>query len=123
MDRLFELLLIDALVNARNRAASEEEENRPDNFFVLPANNNRVWQDVFVRCIEENMVVGIEFTTADPSQKPSRAAILNLARQFNRQAIFLRAQIGLFGTHDQVRHYIYSHVRCSCRGVIHIKYS
>ena len=98
MDRLFELLLLDALASA-----AREEEDRPDNFFVLPANNNQVWQDVFKKCTEENMVVGVEFTTADQSQRPIRAAILRLARNFNRQAIFLRAPIGPLSTHDQVR--------------------
>ena len=100
MDRLFELLLLDALV----KTARDEEEDRPDNFFVLPANDNNVWQNVFKRCIEENMVVGVEFTTGDQSQKPIRATILRLARQFNRQAIFLRAPIGPLSTHDQVRY-------------------
>ena len=99
MDRMFELLLLDALASA-----AREEEDRPDNFFVLPPNNNHVWQDVFKKCTEENMVVGVEFTTADQSQKPIRAAILRLARQFNRQAIFLRAPIGPLSTHDQVRY-------------------
>ena len=98
MDRLFELLLLDALASA-----AREEEDRPDNFFVLPPDNNQVWQDVFKKCTEENMVVGVEFTTADQSQGPIRAAILRLARQFNRQAIFLRAPIGPLSTHDQVR--------------------
>ena len=102
MDRLFELLLLDALVNRAARDHAEEEEDRPDNFFVLPPNNNQVWQDVFKKCTEENMVVGVEFTTGDQSQKPIRAAILRLAKQFNRQAIFLRAPIGPFSTHDQV---------------------
>ena len=102
MDRLFELLLLDALVNRAARDRAEEEEDRPDNFFVLPPDNNRVWQDVFKKCTEENMVVGVEFTTADQSQKPIRAAILRLAKQFNRLAIFLRAPIGPFSTHDQV---------------------
>ena len=96
MDRLFELLLLDAL------ASAAREEDRPDNFFVLPANNNQVWRDVFKKCTEENMVVGIEFTTADQSQRQIRAAILRLARNFNRQAIFLRAPIGPLSTHDQV---------------------
>ena len=27
-------------------SAVREEEDRPDNFFVLPPNNNQVWQDV-----------------------------------------------------------------------------
>lgn len=98
MDRLFELLLLDALASA----ARDEDEDRPDNFFVLPPNNNQVWQDVFKKCTDENMVVGVEFTTSDQNQKPIRAAILRLARQFNRQAIFLRAPIGPFSTHDQV---------------------
>jgi len=102
MDRLFELLLVDALASAAARSAREEED-RPDNFFVLPPDNNQVWQDVFKKCTEEHMVVGMEFTTADDSQRPIRAAILRLARQFNRQAIFLRAPIGPFCTHDQVR--------------------
>ena len=100
-------MLLDALANraARDRLSREEEqEDRPDNFFVLPPDNNRVWQDVFKRCTEENMVVGVEFTTADQIQRPIRAAILKLARQYNRQTIFLRAPIGPFSTHDQVRY-------------------
>ena len=101
MDRLFELLLVDALASAAARSAFEEEEDRPDNFFVLPPDNH-VWRDVFKKCTEEHMVVGVEFTTADQSQRPIRAAILRLARHFNRQAIFLRAPIGHFSTHDQV---------------------
>ena len=105
MERLFDLLLLDALASraARDRLAREEEEDRPDNFFVLPP-DNRVWQDVFKRCTEENMVVGVEFTSADQNERPIRAAILKLARQYNRQAIFLRAPIGPFSTHDQVRY-------------------
>ena len=93
MNYLFELLLAHSL--------REVQENRPDNFFVLPA-NSLVWQDVFKKCAEENMVVGIEFTTADQNQLPIRDAILRLARQFNRRVIFLRAPIGAFGTYDQV---------------------
>jgi len=100
MDRLFELLLVDALASAAARQSVPED--RPDNFFVLPPDNNRVWQEVFKKCTEEHMVVGVEFTKAEDSQRPVRAAILRLARNFNRQAIFLRAPIGPFSTHDQV---------------------
>jgi len=100
MDRLFELLLLDSLASAAARQSVPED--RPDNFFVLPPDNNRVWQEVFKRCTDEHMVVGVEFTTADDNQRPIRAAILRLARDFNRQAIFLRAPISPFSTHDQV---------------------
>lgn len=97
--------MVDALASAAARAAAMErdDEDRPDNFFVLPPDNDYVWRDVFKKCREEYMVVGVEFTTADQSQRPIRAAILRLARQFNRQAIFLRAPIGPLSTHDQVR--------------------
>ena len=101
MDGLFELHLQDTLVSKDTEASGEE--NRPDNFFVLPPDCNQVWQDVFKKCTELNMVVGIEFTTTDKSQQAIRAVILKLAGQFNRQAIFLRAQIGPSSTHDQVR--------------------
>jgi len=105
MDRLFELLLLDSLASAA-AARQSVPEDRPDNFFVLPP-DNRVWQEVFKKCTEEHMVVGVEFTTADDNQRPIRAAILRLARNFNRQAIFLRAPIGSFSTHDQVWRLLY----------------
>ena len=105
MDRLFELLLLDSLASAA-AARQSVPEDRPDNFFVLPPDNNRVWQEVFKRCKEEHMVVGVEFTTAENNQRPIRAAILELARSFNRQAIFLRAPIGPLNTHDQVFSYL-----------------
>ena len=93
--RLLELLLANALANAVKRAA----EDRPDNFFILPS-DNRVWREMFKKCEEDYMVVGVEFTTDD--HKVIRADILQLARKFNRQAIFLRAEISADSIHKEV---------------------
>ena len=113
MDHLFDEPFKVFLQNVASKLASAgREEDRPDydihinvenNVLVLPPDNNRVWQNVFKKCTEENMVVGLEFTTDEQSQQPIRAAIVKLALQFNRQAIFLRALIGPFSTHDEVR--------------------
>jgi len=95
-NRLLELLL---LANAIKNATTED---RPDNFYELPSDDNRVWRELFKKCKEGYMVVGIEFTTSEVIQKEIRMNILKLARKFNRQVIFLRASIFANNTHDEV---------------------
>ena len=95
-----DLLLAEAI--AAGLARESARERPPENFFVLPR-DPRAWRMLQASSQKETMVVAIEITNnMAPNCKAVQPLFIELARKF-ASVPFLRVEIGLGRTYDEVR--------------------
>ena len=107
-----DLLLAEAIRAGLAREAARERP--PENFFVLPR-EPRAWRMFQAASKKETMVVAIEVTNNMAANcRAVQPLFIELARKFS-SVPFLRVEIGLGSTYNEVRISVFSHIiLCSC---------
>jgi len=96
-----DLMLAEALASGLAREARRAERPPPDNFYLLPRDPN-AWRQIQTACKKENMVIAVEITdNINENCRRVQSLFVDMAREFD-SIPFLRAQIGLGNTFDEV---------------------
>jgi len=94
-------MLAEALASGLAREARRAERPPPDNFYLLPRDPN-AWRQIQTACKKENMVIAVEITdNINENCRRVQSLFVDMAREFD-SIPFLRAQIGLGNTFDEV---------------------
>lgn len=97
-----DLMFAEALASGLAREARRPERPPPDNFFLVPRDPT-AWRQIHLASKKENMVVGIEITdNTSENCRRLQSVFMDLAREHDGMP-FLRVQIGIGGTYDEVR--------------------
>lgn len=94
-------MLAEALASGLAREARRTERPPPDNFYLLPRDPN-AWRQIQTACKKENMVIAVEITdNINENCRRVQSLFVDMAREFD-SIPFLRAQIGLGNTFEEV---------------------